>query len=211
LPVLAGVSVTSDPRIWSADTGWPAVARVLGGRWLGAVLAGAGLVSTWGLFNAQLLYVSRLPFVMACDGWLPATLAKISPDTAVPKTAVICFCALTALFVALPFGSLAVIQCLTYAAALTLEFLALILFRIRRPNETRVFRIPGGWLGLAYVCATPFAFATLVVYATLRDWKSFPGQLLLVAATTVAGILLYWFRRGTALSPAKTAEAVSSS
>lgn len=198
LPVLAGVSVTTDPQLWSADAGWPAVARVLGGRWLGALLAVAGMVSTWGLFNAQLLYVSRLPFVMACDGWLPKVLTRISPDTAVPKTAVIGFCALTAIFVALPLGSLAVIQCLTYAAALTLEFLALIVLRLRQPEAEHGFRIPGGWLGMAYVCLTPFAFATLVVYATLRDWRSFPGQLSVVAAMVAAGFLLYLWRKRVA-------------
>jgi hypothetical protein len=40
-------------------------------------VAAAGLVSMWGLFNAQLLYASRIPFVMARDGWLPAILAQL--------------------------------------------------------------------------------------------------------------------------------------
>ena len=210
LPVLAGVSATTDPQVWSADAGWPAVARVLGGKWLGALLAVAGMVSTWGLFNAQLLYVSRLPFVMACDGWLPRVLAKISPDTAVPKVAVICFCVMTAVFVALPLGSLALIQCLTYVAALTLEFLALIILRMRRPTAEHGFRIPGGWWGMAYVCLTPLAFATLVVYATLRDWRSFPGQLLVVAGMVLAGLLLYaWRKRAALAQETVTAESVT--
>jgi len=136
--------------------------------------------------------------VMACDGWFPRALANVSHGTAVPKMAIICFCALTAVFVALPLGSLAVIQCLTYAAALTLEFLALILLRIRRPTAAHGFRVPGGWWGMAYVCLTPFAFAILVVYATLRDWRSFPGQLVVVAAAAAAGIILYVWRRRTA-------------
>ena len=198
--VVAGTSVSTDPRVWSAEAGWPAVAQILGGKWLGALLALGGLVSTWGLFNAQLLYVSRLPFVMARDGWLPQVLAKISPDTAVPKLAVICFCVLTAIFAALSFGSLALIQCLTYSGALTLEFLALIILRIKRPGAPRAFRIPGGWLGMAYVCITPLAFAILLVYATLRDWRSFPGQMSVVAAAVLAGILLYFAKRNTASS-----------
>src|SRR5262249_7079267 len=135
--VVAGSSVTTDPQLWSAEAGWPAIAQALGGKWLGALLAVGGLVSTWGLFNAQLLYVSRLPFVMARDGWLPQSLAKISPDTAVPKLAIICFCVLTVIFAALSFGSLALIQCLTYAGALTLEFLALIILRIKLPDAPR--------------------------------------------------------------------------
>src|SRR5262249_25721304 len=161
---------------------------------------GVGLAPSWGLFNAQLLYVSRLPFVMARDGWLPQVLAKISPDTAVPKLAVICFCVLTVIFAAFSFGSLALIQCLTYAGALTLEFLALIVLRIKRPAAPRAFRIPGGWIGMAYVCITPLAFAILLVYATLRDWRSFPGQMSVVAATVLAGIFLYFANRNTVSS-----------
>lgn len=197
--VIAATSVTTDPKLWSAEAGWPAIAQALGGKWLGALLAVGGLVSTWGMFNAQLLYVSRLPFVMARDGWLPQALAKISADTAVPKLAIVCFCALTIIFAALSFGSLALIQCLTYAAALTLEFLALIILRIKLPNTPRTFRIPGGWLGMTYVCVTPLAFAILLVYATLRDWRSFTGQMLVVAAVAIAGIALYFGKRSAAL------------
>ena len=195
LPVLAGISATTDPQVWSAEAGWPAIGRILGGRWMGAILAGAGMVSTWGLLNAQMLYVSRLPFVMAVDGWLPKALAKISPKTAVPKHAVICFCIITGVFVALPFGSLAVIQCLTYAGALVLEILALFVLRVRRPEAKRTFRIPGGWWGIGYVCLLPLAFSGLIVYATLRDWRSFPMQMSIVGASVVAGILLFFVRR----------------
>jgi len=48
---------------------------------------------------------------------------------------------------------------------------------------------------MAYVCITPFAFAALVVYATLRDWRSFPGQMAVVAASVIGGVALYFARR----------------
>jgi len=32
-----------------------------------------------GLFNAQLLYISRLPYVLACDGWFPGFLSLKHP------------------------------------------------------------------------------------------------------------------------------------
>ena len=67
LPVLAGLSVTSSAAIWSTDSGWPVISRMIGGPWLGAVVAAAGVVSMWGLFNAQLLYVSRLPMARMCS------------------------------------------------------------------------------------------------------------------------------------------------
>jgi len=44
LPVIAGISVSTDPQVWSADAGWPSIAELIGGRWLGALLAAAGLV-----------------------------------------------------------------------------------------------------------------------------------------------------------------------
>jgi len=202
LPVIAGITITTNPAVWSADAGWPVLSELLGGRWLGDFIAVAGLVSMSSLYNAQILYVSRLPYVMACDGWLPAALAKVSHGAAVPRLAIVGFSAITALFAAFSFGSLAIISCLLYAGALTLEFLTLIVLRIRRPNAHRSFRVPGGWWGMAYVCVTPFAFAMLVLYATLRDWRSFPGQIFVVMAIVASGVGLYLWRRGNALGKA---------
>ena len=82
---------------------------------------------------------------------------------------------------------------------LTFEFLALIVLRIRRPGAHRSFRVPGGWWGMAYVCLTPFAFTALVLFATLRDWRSFPGQLLVVAGVALSGVTLYFMRRRIAV------------
>jgi amino acid transporter len=123
LPVLAGLSVTTDPALWSSDAGWPVIAKLIGGPWLGAVLAIAGLVSTWAMFNAQLLYVSRLPLVMAHDRWLPDIFARVSPVTGSPQISIICISLLTALFAALSFGGLAVIQAFSTQPPLLLNFL----------------------------------------------------------------------------------------
>ena len=200
LPMLAGLSVTTSPEIWNTDAGWPVLSRLIGGPWLGALVAAAGVVSMWALFNAQLLYVSRLPFVMARDGWLPRLISQVSPDTGVPRVAILIFCGITAVFAALPFGSLAVITCLLYTPALVLEFFALILLRVRRPNAPRSFCIPGGRWGMAGVCVTFFAGAFLVVAATMREWRAYPGQLLVVAFVVSSGVALYLVRRHEALT-----------
>jgi amino acid transporter len=209
LPMLAGLSVTTSPAIWNTDSGWPAISQLIGGPWLGAVVAAAGVVSMWALFNAQLLYVSRLPFVMARDRWLPQLLAKVSPETGVPRVATLIFCGITAVFAALPFGSLAIITCLLYTPALVLEFLALIILRMRRPNVPHSFRIPGGWWGMSAVCVAFFAGALLVVLATLREWRSYPGQLLVVGFVIFTGVALYLLRHRVALSAARPSGAVN--
>ncbi|MCX7055854.1 MAG: APC family permease, partial [Proteobacteria bacterium] len=148
LPVIAGVSATTDATAWSAESGWPVIAEIIGGRWLGGLLAVAGLVSMWALFNSQLLYVSRIPFVVARDGWLPKSLASVNSTTAIPKASIIGLCGITTLLVGLSFGSLVVMLCMLYTAALTLEFLALVVLRVRKPHAHRPFRVPGGWWGI---------------------------------------------------------------
>ena len=197
--VLAGLNVTTDPAQWSTDAGWPVISRLIGGPWLGALVASAGLVAMWSLFNAQLLYVSRLPFVMATDGWLPRAIADISPKTGVPKRAVLLFCGITAIFAALSFGDLAVIICALYTPALVLEFIALLIMRIRRPHFPRSFRIPGGWWGLSYVCLAFSFAASVLLVVTLREWRSYLGQLLVVGITIISGVLLYFARRKVAV------------
>jgi amino acid transporter len=195
LPVIAGISVTTDPALWTTDAGWPVIAQLIGGRWLGRLIAAAGLVSVWALVNAQLFYVSRMPLVLARDGWLPPALARVASDSAAPRTAVVCCAAIAALLAAFSFGGLAVIQCLLYTGALTLEFLALVILRLRRPQAHRPFRVPGGWWGLGYVCLAPFVFAGLVSFATLQDWRSFQGQMLVVGFVLVSGATFYFVRR----------------
>jgi len=198
LPVIAGVRVTTDPAVWNTNAGWPVIARLVGGRWLGALVAVAGLASSWALFNAQLLYVSRLPFVLAQDGWLPKKFANVTHKSGTPREAIILLCVLTALLTSLTFVGLAVIQCILYTGALTLEFLALLVVRFRGDVAPGSFRIPGRWLGLAYVCVTPFAVTLLVLKAILQDWRSFPGSLLLVGLSIVTGAVLFFLRRRTA-------------
>jgi len=195
LPVIVGLGVTTDAAIWTTNAGWPVISQMIGGRLLGNLIAAAALVSFWALFNAQLLYVSRLPFVMANDAWLPKFLAKAASGTAAPKAAIVMLCVITALFTALSYGGLAVIQCVLYTAALSLEFVALIALRLRRRENADGFRVPWNWWGLGYVCVAPFAFAMLVLFATLRDWHSYKSQLSIVAGVAASGIALYFWRR----------------
>ena len=195
LPVLAGLSATTDAAAWSAEAGWPVIARSVGGPWMGSMLAAAGLVATWSLFSNSLLYVSRLPYVMACDGWLPHGMATASGESAVPKVALAWSCVITSVFAAVSFGNLVVMYVLLYGLALTLEFLALLVLRRRKPEAERSFTVPGGWLGIAYVCMAPLGVAAAVMVASLREEESHAGQFLVVAGVIASGVALYLARR----------------
>ncbi len=195
LPLLAGIAVTVDASVWNESAGWPVIAQLIGGRWLGFLVAAAALVSAWSLFNSQLLYVSRLPYAMAQDGWLPAAFSKISTRTGVPIVALAASCIVSSLFAALPFGKLVVIDILLYSSALLLEFLALIALRRARPEMERGFRVPGGWFGLIFVTLAPMSCAAVVVAASLYADDAEARQTYIVALLIFSGTLLYLIRR----------------
>ena len=132
---------------------------------------------------------------MACDGWLPHGMAKASGEAGVPKVALAWSCVVTSIFAAVSFGNLVVMYVLLYASALALEFLALIVLRLREPQAERAFAVPGGWLGIAYVCIAPLGVAAAVLLAGLREEESHAGQFLVVGGVLASGVVLYLARR----------------
>lgn len=198
LPVVVGIAFTIDPKVWSDAGGFPVIAEIIGGKWLGIIIAAAAIASAWSLFNSQLLYVSRLPYAMACDGWLPRFLTKTSTRTGVPIWVLVASCFISAVFTALSFNKLVVIDILMYSAALLLEFLALIALRRTRPDLPRTFRAPGGTATLVLLTVAPMSLAAVVAVTTLRQSDADPRHAIIVAVMLAAGSVLYFAGRKTA-------------
>lgn len=194
LPVISGISFTTDMSVWTESTGWPVIAKLMVGNWLGVVVAAFALVSAWMLFNSQLLYVSRLPYAMACDGWLPKFLATTSPKTGVPIVALLISCSITAMFAALSFSKLVVIDILLYAAELSLEFATLYILRVKEPNMVRPFRVPGGKWFAAFLGIPPMLLALTVVFTSLGQEGAI-YQLLVVLFFIITGPVIYLIRK----------------
>ncbi|MDB4882382.1 MAG: Amino acid transporter [Gemmatimonadetes bacterium] len=169
IPLLATLSAT-DWSTWT-EGGWPQIALAAGGT-LGPVLAAwialAGMVSAVALFNALLLAYSRIPFVMAEDGLLPAALGR-TDARGTPRTAVLFAAVCYSLFMLLPFSGLVVADVLLYSLALMLEFAALIALRRREPSLRGAFRIPLGTNGVVVLAALPMAVLLLVVALSFAD------------------------------------------
>ena len=194
LPTFALIGHTTSAEIWNETAGFPVLAEQLGGLYLGILLAIAALIFAWGLFNSQILYASRLPFAMANDGWLPKFLAKTNVN-GVPTNALIACCAISALFAALPFGKLVVIDILLYSAELFLEFIALMFLRVYEPDLPRPFKIRGGWFVLILITILPMSFVGTVIYATLTDEATDLRHLGIVVLALVSGVILYFLRK----------------
>ncbi len=113
-----------------------------------------------GMFNALAMSYTRLPMAMAEDGMLPLMLARRN-QRGVPWVSVL-LCGLAwALALKLPFERLISIDLILYGSSLLLEFVALIVLRIREPELPRPFKAGN----LAFACSLAIGPAALIAFA----------------------------------------------
>jgi amino acid transporter len=189
---LAGLSVSN-----FATGDWTTAAASMGGTWLGWAVAAGGVLTGVGMFNALVMSYSRLPMAMAEDGMLPRRLAARNAR-GVPWVSVV-LCGLAwALALALPFEKLITMDLVLYGTSLLLEFVALVVLRVREPELARPFKAGN----LAVACALGAGPAVLIGYAL---WVSRTEQVKLGSAGVSAllfslvvalmGPVLYRFAR----------------
>jgi amino acid transporter len=148
---LAGAGSTAAWRLgYFVDVG-----RHLGGPTLGLALAAGGAISAFSIFDAAMLWVSRMPYVLAREGHLPPRLARIWADRATPATSIVTCCAVFSILVPLGFVALVVLDVFFYMGALVLEMWALVRLRRLRPERAGLFVIRGGRPALIAVVAAP--------------------------------------------------------
>ncbi len=150
-----------------------------------------GAITGIGMFNALVMSYTRLPMAMAEDGMLPHALARRN-SRGVPWVSVL-LCGLAwALALKLPFEQLISIDLILYGSSLLLEFVALVVLRIREPNLERPFKAGN----LAVACLLGVGPAALIGYALYasRDEKliGHTSALLFALGVGLLGPVLYW-------------------
>src|SRR5262249_48819333 len=164
LPVIAvayvlpvGALLATGATDWSKwDTGaLPRLAGEAGGAWLGHAVALGAVVSATGLFLTLLLTNSRLPYVLARDGLMPARLAAIHPRFGTPWAAVAVSAALYAAFAVFSFKELIVLNVWLYSLSLLVELGAFVWLRLHASEMARPWRVPGGVATAVVVAAVP--------------------------------------------------------
>jgi amino acid transporter len=188
---LRGLSVDS------FSTGdWMTAATTIGGPLLGLAVVVGGAITGIGMFNALVMSYTRLPMAMADDGMLPQIVARRN-QRGVPWVSVL-FCGLAwALALKLPFERLITIDLILYGTSLLLEFVALVVLRLREPTLERPFKAGN----LAIACSLGVGPAVLIGYALYasRDEKLMgsTSALLFALAVSLLGPVLYWLTAGT--------------
>jgi amino acid transporter len=143
-----------DPTVLN-NGGFPALGLLVGGRWLGMLVAAGGMASTIGLYSAVLLSVSRIPQVMADDQLLPAKLCILHPRFGTPYISIIASSGIVSILILWTFSDLVVMDIILYGAGLFLEFLALLTLRVKEPLRERPFKIPLNNTGLLLMILLP--------------------------------------------------------
>lgn len=189
IPVIIGYKGSIDLKVWSDTSGWPEIAKILVGPWLGFLTAVAALISAWALFNAQLLYISRLPSAMANDGFLPKILTKKNKYN-VPVYSLVIAGGAAALFSRWSLGKLMVVDILLYTLGISLEFVALVVLRNKEPNLVRPYKIPFNRLGLIIMSIFPILLGLIVAISSYEGANSVL-QLKVVAASVLSGLIIY--------------------
>jgi amino acid transporter len=141
----------------------PMLAGAVGGAWLGHAVAVGAVLSAAGLFLTLLLTNSRLPYVLARDGLMPASLAAIHPRFGTPWVAVIISAGLYAAFAAFSFKELIVLNVWLYSISLLIELAAFVVLRVRAPQMARPWRVPGGFATALMVAVVPAALSLLAM------------------------------------------------
>jgi amino acid transporter len=197
LPVWAASRSGLDATAWQTGS-WVDAATAIGGPWLGYGIVAGGMLCGAGMLNALLMSYSRLPMVMAEEGFLPRVFATKLPNGVPWFALVACAIAWTA-SLGLTFERLVLIDVMLYGMSLLLEFVALVVLRIREPQLPRPFRVPGGLFGAVAIGVMP---AALILLALVRNRTEEIGgfSALGFGAVLIAlGPIVYWgtgrFRR----------------
>jgi amino acid transporter len=207
LPVAALGWSGVDTRGWTTGS-WVSAAAALGGRPLGIAVVLGGVVCAAGMLNALMMSYSRLPLVLAEDGFLPAALARRHPVTGAPWVAIVVCAVAYMAALRIGFERLVELDVMLYGLSLVLEFVALVALRLREPGLPRAFRVPGGLAGAVAVGVLP----TLMIAAAL--WQGRHDRVGGFSVAAIGGLvigaapLVYALRKRTSDSaaPALAAE-----
>jgi amino acid transporter len=178
-----------------AENGFPSLGTLLGGRWLGAIIALGGMASALGLYSAVLLSVSRIPEAMSTDKLLPRILQALHPKFKSPYVSILCCSVVVSFMIVWTFGELLIIDITLYGAALFLEYVALIKLRKSAAGSYRPFRIPVNVTGLIIMALFPLSVYIIALSAAFIESGNTLKPVLFAIVALLSAQLAWMFAR----------------
>jgi amino acid transporter len=194
IPVGAVARTGIDPNRWTTG-GWVDIGQIVGGETLAIAIAVAGVIGAIGSFGALMLSFTRLPLVMAEDGYLPRIFARRDARTGAPWVAILVCAVLWAICFPLGFEKSLILDVLLTGLSILLEFWALVALRVREPDLARPFRVPGGVAGAVAIGVPPLALMIAALARNRTELVGSTNELVIGIAVIAAGVGLYFLGR----------------
>ncbi|CAN6312591.1 unnamed protein product [Urochloa humidicola] len=185
LSLMAATGATdAPPEAWA--NGYLAdAAGIIGGSWLKYWIEAGAVLSSIGMFEAQLSSGSYQLLGMADLGLLPSAFSRRAARFGTPWVAIAASSAVTLAVSFLAFDDVVATANFLYSLGTLLEFAAFLWLRARLPDLKRPYRVPLPLPALAVMCAVPSAF--LVYVCAVAGWRVFA----LAGALTALGVALH--------------------
>ncbi len=190
VPVALAGKTGFAPDVWETGA-WVAAGAHMAGSWLGAAIVLGGMVSAFGIFNSLVLSYSRIPVALAEDKRLPKIFLKRNSAGA-PYVAVIVCAIAWALCLKIGFERLVALDVVLYGLSLLLEFVALVMLRLKSPELERPFRIPFGTFGAVAAGLGPLALIALALWHERSEMAGPIPAVALGAGLIALGFIAYF-------------------
>nr|CAB3495800.1 unnamed protein product [Digitaria exilis] len=185
LPLMAATGATdAPPESWT--NGYLAdAAGIIGGSWLKYWIEAGAVLSSIGMFEAQLSSGAFQLLGMADLGLLPSIFARRATRFRTPWVAIAASSAVALAVSFLGFDDVVATANFLYSLGTLLEFAAFLCLRARMPDLKRPYRVPLPLPALVAMCAVPSAFLAYV--CVVAGWRVFA----LAGALTALGVGLH--------------------
>ncbi|HTC74254.1 MAG TPA: APC family permease [Edaphobacter sp.] len=187
---LAAVALTGIPAEQFSTGAWTDAAREVVGPWLALCVVLGGTINGFGMFNALMMSYTRVPYALAEEGLLPKVIARRT-EAGVPWVSVVLCSVAWALALGMSFERLISIDLVLYGGALVLEFVALVVLRVKEPELARPFRVPGGLWGAVTMGVGPTLLIGFALWAARGERVAGLPALGFAAIVAMAGPLVY--------------------
>ncbi|MBN8831746.1 MAG: amino acid permease [Sphingomonadales bacterium] len=194
---VAAVAVGSMPFTVYANSPEPLalILRTLGQSQVAAVIGAAAIIALPTVILAFLFGQSRIFFVMARDGLLPESLARVSPRTGTPvRMTMVTALVVSVLAGLVPLDAIAALANAGTLAAFIAVAACMLILRRREPGRKRIFRTPLAWV-----------VGPVAILGCLYLFWSLPSTTkLFFLIWNIVGLLIYlWVGRRSTGGPAR--------
>jgi amino acid transporter len=199
---LAAVALAGIPAEQFSTGAWTDAAREVVGPWLALCVVLGGTINGFGMFNALMMSYTRVPYALAEEGLLPKVIARRT-EAGVPWVSVVLCSVAWALALGMSFERLISIDLVLYGGALVLEFVALVVLRVKEPGLVRPFRVPGGLWGAVGMGVGPTLLIGFALWAARGERVAGLPALGFTAIVAALGPVVYRIAR--AVNPTRRA------